>query len=43
MSHWTMVIANTLNISGDSQVSIYKVYKADQGSGPPSYAAVMFE
>lgn len=43
VSHWTMVIANTLNISGDSQVSIYKVYKPTKDQAPPSFAAVMFE
>jgi hypothetical protein len=41
--HWTMVIANTLNISGDSQVSVYRVNKPTKDQAPPSFAAVMFE
>lgn len=41
--HWSMVIANTLNISGDSLVNVYKVDKPPKQEAPPSYAAVMFE
>lgn len=41
--HWTMIIANTLNVSGDSQVAIYQVNKPTKEQAPPSFAAVMFE
>ncbi len=41
--HWSMVIAQTLNIAGDALVGIYKVDKPPKNEAPPSYAAVMFE
>ena len=40
--HWTMVIANTLNVSGNSSV-IVDVNKPTKEQAPPSFAAVMFE
>jgi hypothetical protein len=39
--HWTMIVSNTLNISGTSDVIV--VNKPTKEQAPPSYSAVMFE
>ncbi len=39
--HWTMIISNTLDISGTSDIIV--VNKPSKEEAPPSYAAVMFE